>query len=307
MADLHDEEDQPKISDFSPRFYTGVRKALGENRGDMGIQRDRFILQADIVFEPFTDTMTRPGRSVMLVLTRGLTKITDSLPDDLRSKWTFQLDMHSCASDLLEAQFDDAQTLTDAQLSKLRAFLAEQGFVGDRVLLNSYGDTAPMDTRENERAYKKNRRLEFRLADPGEPIPAEQVEPAEPKDEIGWRQIDHGREGAAPARTGGLDVTKPPPPPKTMTLDDLHGSFDDVARREGAALKKQKEVAAPEESDAGDAFTPFPEDFVLPDLARYAAFRTGMVVFEEKETDADGKPLESGRPPSMIQHALSTV
>lgn len=307
MADLHDEDEVRKISDFSPRFYSGVRKALGENRGDMAIQRDRFILQADIVFAPFTDTMTRPGRSVMLVLTRGLTKITDSLPDDLRARWTLQLDMHSCASDLLEAQFDDAQTLTEAQLSKIRKFLAEQGFVGDRVLLNAYGDTAPMDARENDRAYRKNRRLEFRLADPDEPTPADQVELAEPKDEIGWRQIDHDRERKAGPAGKPADVLKAPPPPKTMTLDDLHGSFDDVARREGEALKKQKEVAAPEESDVGDVFTPFPDDFVLPDLERFAAFRTGMVVFEEKDVDADGKPLDAARPPSMIQHALSTV
>ena len=304
-----EEEDRPKLSQHSGRFYNGVRKQLGENRGDMAVQKNRFILQADLVFEPFTDTITRQGRSVLLVVSRGLTKATDALPDELRGNWTFQLDVHSCASDLLEAQFASADELTEAQLTKLRKFFAEQGFLGDRVLLNAYGDGAPMDPRENERAFKKNRRIEFRLADPDEAFHADDVEPAEPADEIGWRQIDHEREkvnGSAGA-PAAISPTAPAPPPREMTLEELHGSFDDVAKREGEALKAQKPVDAPEEAEVEDAHNPFPFDFVLPGLDRMPAFKSGMVVFDQVEVGPDGRPLVQVRQKSLMQHALEAA
>lgn len=296
-----EEEERPRLSAYSAKFYAGVRKALGENRGDISIQRGRFILQADLVFEPFTDAVTRMGRSVLNVMARGLGRTTEALPDDLRAGWVFALDVHSCASDLLGAKFPNAAELTAAQLKPIQKFFFEQGFVGNRVLFNAYGDSCPLDPRPSDRAFRKNRRIEFRLYDPAEPIPHEDVEPAAPKDEIGWDHIDHEREraGKLRAKTTGADVMAPPPEPKTMSLKDLHGPIGGPA--------DETPPPASDRPAEEEEFNAFPHDFVLPGLEKYPSFKTGMAVFPQLELGPDDKPLKPRWGKSVIQHALETV
>lgn len=308
LAAMEEDEDVVTIAPFRDRFFASVRRALGENRGDMAVLDGRFIIQADLVFDPFTDTLNRPGKSVLQVIARGLTKTVGVLPDDLRSRWVFQLDIHSCASQLLESAYADKRALTQAQRASLAAFLADQGVHGDRVVLNAYGDMAPMDRGRSEKSLRKNRRIEFSLINPFESVPADDVEPAEAKDEIGWRQIDQKKErarGPNPIRNNAAPMA-PPPPPRTTTLAELHGNLDDV-RKEHDALRAQKPVDAPEDATVQEEHHPFPHDFALSDLDRFPGFRTGMVVFSEQELDEDGDPLIPRKQPGMLQHALTAV
>ncbi|MEM6490897.1 MAG: hypothetical protein AAF684_03205 [Pseudomonadota bacterium] len=309
VAALEEEDEIVTLAPYRERLYASVRRALGENRGDMAVIGRRFIIQADLIFEPFTDVINRPGRTVLQVLARGLTRLVPQLPEDLRHRWVLTFDIHCCDSDLLESQFPDKRALTQAQRARVAKFLADLGLHGDRILVNAYADMAPLDRGRTEKAQRKNRRIEFSLVNPFEATPAEEVEPAEAADEVGWRQIDQRKErarGPTQIRTG----TAPPPPaptPRKMTLAELHGNLDDATQKEHDALRAQKAVDAPEEQSAVEEKIPFPDDFVLPNLDRHAGFRTGMVVFKEHPTDEDGELLDRPKQPGMLQHALSAI
>jgi len=308
LAAVEEEEEIAPIAPFRDRFFASVRRALGENRGDMAVLDRRFIIQADLVFDPFTDMLNRPGKSVLQVIARGLTKTVGVLPDDLRGRWVFQLDIHSCASELLESPYADKRALTEAQRASLSAFLADQGVHGDRIIFNAYGDTAPMDRGRSEKSLRKNRRIEFSLINPFESFPADDVEPAEPKDEIGWQQIDTKKErarGPNAVRKGTAPMA-PAPPPREMTLAELHGNLDDV-QKEHDALRAQKPVDAPEDVTFEEDHRPFPHDFPLPNLDRFPGFRTGRILFAEQELDEEGDPLIPRKQPGMLQHALTAL
>lgn len=175
----------PKIDPFRTQLYDAVRRALGADRNDVGLVKDRLILQADIIFEPFTDDLSRSGRSVMQTLGNAMNRIGREIPQSI--PWSLQIDVHSCASDVLNARFPDKESQTQAQTMALREFFLSQGFPVSAILLNAYGDSQLLDRTRTERAARKNRRIEIRLANPDQPFEKDDVEDVED----GANQLQH--------------------------------------------------------------------------------------------------------------------
>ena len=257
------EEQSRRIDHFRDNFYTSVRRALGEARGDIGVVRHRFVVQADVLFEPFSDEMPRMGKSALQAICAALSRVTGRMPDDLQRGWTLQIDVHSCRSDVMQPKFPDKMRQTEAQAIVLKGVFAENGVAPNKLVVNAYGDLAPMDNRDDEKAMRKNRRVEIRLADPGHPIHPDEVDPAEPKKELGWTSINPTVPGADRVSDRDADRPKRGDLPKTL----MEEAEENAAI---AAETAEKKPTTGVEETGREAH---------PALARYESFSGGVVRF----------------------------
>lgn len=62
------------------------------------------------------------------------------------------------------------QKLSDARAAAVRDYLVQAGVAGDRLESAGYGETQLVDRAENEDAYEKNRRVEFKITARAEPV-----------------------------------------------------------------------------------------------------------------------------------------
>lgn len=179
-----------KFDGTRDHFYDAVRRALGEGRGEVGVMKHRLIVNADLVFDPFTDRITRSGRSTMQTIANNLNRFIQQLPE--QSDWTLEVDVHACDSDIEERMFPSTMAQTKAQGEVLRDVLISSGIPTSRLLINAYGKEQTIDKRKNsEQGAKRNRRIEIRLSDPNFPADPKDVEPAEVEDEEpGWKSIN---------------------------------------------------------------------------------------------------------------------
>jgi len=215
----------PKIDPFRVQLYDTVRRALGAERNDIGFVKDRMILQADIVFEPFTADLSRMGRSVMQTLGNSLNRIAREIPTAI--PWNLEIDIHSCASEVMNAQFPDKESQTQAQAMALREFFMDQGFPNSNILINAYGDSQLLDKVMNERAARRNRRVEVRLANPCQPYERDDVDHVDD----GMAKILENANAPKMVPIGGAEDRGP-----RMVLAEEAAKQDDIRRKRGGTL-----------------------------------------------------------------------
>ena len=119
------------------------------------------MFQSEVLFPSASSDLNPGGRGQIEKLAKTLNEISNRIPDGLN--WVLRVDGHTDNLPIRTAKFPSNWELSSARaiavVKQLRAF----GVPAKRLVAAGFGQFQPLDARNDEVAYRRNRRIEFKL------------------------------------------------------------------------------------------------------------------------------------------------
>jgi chemotaxis protein MotB len=151
-----------ELARYRSEFFGRLREILG-NRQDIRIVGDRFVFQSEILFASGSATIADEGRPQLARLADTLKQIAAEIPSDL--EWVLRVDGHTDRAPIATYAFPSNWELSTARAVSVVKFLVEQGIPAERLAATGFGEFQPLDSGGDEIAYRRNRRIEFKLTE----------------------------------------------------------------------------------------------------------------------------------------------
>ena len=151
-----------ELSKYRSEFFGRLREVLGD-RADITIVGDRFVFQSEVLFETGSADLGDPGKEQLGQFAQTLREISVKIPDDI--SWVIRVDGHTDIRPIATPQFPSNWELSAARAIAVTRFLMDQGIPPDRLAAAGFGEYQPLDPREDEIAFRRNRRIELKLTE----------------------------------------------------------------------------------------------------------------------------------------------
>jgi chemotaxis protein MotB len=153
-----------ELSRYRSDFFGKLREILG-NRPDMRIVGDRFVLQSEVFFDTGKADLKPEGRSELDKVASALTQLEGQIPADIQ--WVLRVDGHTDVRPIsgTGGQFKSNWDLSAARAISVVQYLISKGVTPKRLVAAGFGEFQPIDTGTTEEAYRRNRRIEFKLTE----------------------------------------------------------------------------------------------------------------------------------------------
>ena len=148
------------LSRYRSEFFGRLRDALGDHP-DIRTVGDRFVFQSEVLFESGAADLDSAGRQALDKLADTLMQVTKTIPDDV--SWILRVDGHTDRVPIRNFQFESNWELSTARSVSVVKHLIDRGLPPDKLAATGFGEYRPMDPREDEIAFRRNRRIEFML------------------------------------------------------------------------------------------------------------------------------------------------
>src|SRR5918996_1502316 len=152
-----------ELSRFRSEFFGRLRQLIGD-RPDVRVVGDRFVFQSEVLFPTASAEIGANGRDELRKLAQSLREITAEMPTDL--PWVLQIDGHTDRRPIRTPEFPSNWELSTARAINVGRFLIDEGIPPERVAVAGFGAFHPIDDRNDEIAYRRNRRIEIKLTNP---------------------------------------------------------------------------------------------------------------------------------------------
>jgi chemotaxis protein MotB len=149
-----------ELARYRSEFFGRLREVLGE-RPDVRILGDRFVFQSEVLFPTGEAEIEEEGRGQLMRLAESLKEIGATIPPDI--DWVLRIDGHTDERPIQTPRFPSNWELSTARAISVARFLIEQGVPADRVMAAGFAEFRPLDPGRDEAAFRRNRRIEFRL------------------------------------------------------------------------------------------------------------------------------------------------
>jgi len=179
-SEQKDKESQARIADLGQRlnlalaqkvqeltkyrsdFFGKLREILG-NRPDVRVVGDRFVLQSEVFFDTNKADLKPEAASELDKVAGALTELEKQIPTDIA--WVLRVDGHTDARPITGGQFKSNWDLSAARAVAVVKYLIGKGVPPQRLVAAGFGEFQPIDTGTTDDAYKRNRRIEFKLTE----------------------------------------------------------------------------------------------------------------------------------------------
>jgi chemotaxis protein MotB len=151
-----------ELARYRSEFFGRLREVLG-NRKDIRIVGDRFVFQSEVLFDAGSAQLKPEGYPELDKLASTLTDISKKIPKDI--PWILRVDGHTDVRPIATAQFPSNWELSSARATSVVQYLISKGFAPQHLAAAGFGEFAPIDTGTSEEAYRRNRRIEFKLTE----------------------------------------------------------------------------------------------------------------------------------------------
>ena len=151
-----------ELARYRSEFFGRLREVLGD-RQDIQIVGDRFVFQSEVLFESGSAVINEAGQAQLAKLAQALIEIAQKIPTDL--EWILRVDGHSDRRPINTIEFPSNLHLSAARAISVVNFLVSQGVPAERLAAAGFADLHPLDPADTEDAYRKNRRIEFKLTE----------------------------------------------------------------------------------------------------------------------------------------------
>lgn len=148
------------LARYRSEFFGRLRKVLGDRR-DIQIVGDRFVFQSEVLFASGSDTLAEGGKEQLAQLAATLKEIARDIPTDIN--WVLRVDGHTDRVPISTSRFPSNWELSTARAISVVKLLISQGIPPSRFAATGFGEFQPLDERDDEIAYRRNRRIEMKL------------------------------------------------------------------------------------------------------------------------------------------------
>jgi chemotaxis protein MotB len=150
-----------ELASYRSEFFGKLREVLG-NRSDIRIVGDRFVLQSEIFFDTGRADLKPEGRSELDKVAAAIVELEKQIPDDI--PWTLRVDGHTDVRPIV-GQFKSNWDLSAERAISVVQYLIGKGVKPSRLVAAGFGEFQPIDSGTTEEAYRRNRRIEFKLTE----------------------------------------------------------------------------------------------------------------------------------------------
>lgn len=149
-----------ELARYRSEFFGRLRKVLGE-RPDIRIVGDRFVFQSEVLFNTGEAELEMVGRQQLRRFAKSLKGIAATIPSDI--DWVLRVDGHTDERPIQTSRFPSNWELSTARATSVIKFLIEEDIPAGRLIAAGFAQFRPLDTGQDESAFRRNRRIEFRL------------------------------------------------------------------------------------------------------------------------------------------------
>lgn len=149
-----------ELSRYRSEFFGRLREILGDRR-DVRIVGDRFVFQSEILFTSGSAVLGDEGKRQIAQLATALKEISGQIPGDI--DWVLQIDGHTDRVPISTPKYGSNWDLSVARAVAVVQFLIAEGIPAERLAAAGFGEYRPLDQGTDEIAFRRNRRIEFKL------------------------------------------------------------------------------------------------------------------------------------------------
>lgn len=150
------------LSRYRSDFFGRLRQIL-EGRADVRVVGDRFVFQSEVLFDPGQADVQLEGRADLDALADAILQLETEIPSDIN--WVLRIDGHTDSRPISNARFPSNWELSAARAISVAQYLVSRGVSPHRLVAAGFGEFAPLDPGNTEEAYRRNRRIEFKLTE----------------------------------------------------------------------------------------------------------------------------------------------
>lgn len=149
-----------ELARYRSEFFGRLRAILG-NRTDIEIVGDRFVFQSELFFSSGSAQVSARGQKDLKKIAVALREIATQIPNDVN--WILRVDGHSDAAPINTTEFPSNWHLSAGRAISVVEFLVANGVPAKRLVAAGFGAYQPLSQEKSAQAYKRNRRIEFKL------------------------------------------------------------------------------------------------------------------------------------------------
>jgi len=149
-----------KLEQYRSEFFGRLKEVLGNNP-QVRIEGDRFVLQAELLFESGSAEIGTRGKEQLAELATTLKTLSKKIPKEIN--WILRVDGHTDRVPIHNEKFASNWELSTARAVSVVQFLAEEGIPQNRMAAAGFGEFHPIDPSNTPEAFQKNRRIEIKL------------------------------------------------------------------------------------------------------------------------------------------------
>ena len=150
-----------ELSSYRSDFFGKLRQILG-NRPDIRIVGDRFVLQSEIFFDTGKAELKPEGHEELDKVATAIIGLESQIPKEI--SWVLRVDGHTDVRPIT-GQFKTNWDLSAARAISVVRYLIDKGVKPSNLVAAAFGEFQPIDTGNTEDAFRRNRRIEFKLTD----------------------------------------------------------------------------------------------------------------------------------------------
>ena len=151
-----------ELSRYRSDFFGKLREILG-NRPDVRIVGDRFVLQSELFFDTGKADLLPDARTELDNVATALVELEKTIPTEIA--WVLRVDGHTDVRPISGPNFKSNWDLSAARAISVVQYLIAKGVSPQRLVAAGFGEFQPMETAKTDEAYKRNRRIEFKLTE----------------------------------------------------------------------------------------------------------------------------------------------
>ena len=149
-----------ELARYRSEFFGRLRKVLGSRR-DIQIVGDRFVFQSEVLFSSGSAELGVLGKAQLTHLANILQGISKNIPSKIN--WILRVDGHTDRIPIHNFKFASNWELSTSRAISVVKFLQEQSIPANRLAAAGFGEYQPLDARDDEIAYRRNRRIELKF------------------------------------------------------------------------------------------------------------------------------------------------
>jgi len=152
-----------QLEQYRSEFFGRLRRILGD-RPDVVIVGDRFVFPSELLFPSGSARLEPEGEAQLERLAATLREVAATIPPDI--DWVLRVDGHTDRRPVGPGSpFRSNWELSTARAISVVEFLIRKGIPPERLVAAGFGEFRPLDPGDGETAWRRNRRIEFKLTE----------------------------------------------------------------------------------------------------------------------------------------------
>ncbi len=149
-----------ELARYRSDFFGRLRSVLSKH-GGIQVQGDRFVFQSEVLFAQGSAELGDEGKQQLHTLAKTLLDISREIPNDI--DWVLRIDGHTDRIPISTKKFQSNWELSSARAISVVRHLIAAGVPANRLVAAGFGEFQPIDSSSTTEAYRRNRRIEFKL------------------------------------------------------------------------------------------------------------------------------------------------